>query len=133
MEVGLEALESRVHAEIESLHLRSAYLDAVQYLRLSLQRKVLVLTWPFLVCDAFFQAMTTREPAAVAILGTYGTLLHTLEGFWWVGDQGSHIVAAVSKILAPEWKILMRWASMRVNAAKYFMLPSSNAHRDARL
>ncbi|KAH6672079.1 hypothetical protein B0J14DRAFT_86123 [Halenospora varia] len=114
-EVALEALEWRVHAEVEPELLRTEYLDAVLYLRHSLQHKVRVLTWPLLVSDRFFQAMTKREPAAITILGFYGTLLHTLEAIWWVGSKGYRIVSAASAIVPPEWKTLMRWASMRVN------------------
>jgi len=90
-------------------------LDAVRYLRHSLQHKVQVLTWPLLVSDLFFQAMTEREPAAIAILGFYGALLHMMEAVWYVGDKGYRIVSAAAEILPPEWKTLMRWASMHVN------------------
>ena len=114
-DVALEALEWRVHAEVESKPLRAEYLDAVRYLRHSLQHKVQVLTWPLLVSDHFFQAMTEREPAAIAILGFYGTLLHMLEAVWWVGEKGYRIVSAAAEILPPEWKTLMRWASVHVN------------------
>ncbi|KAH7378080.1 hypothetical protein BKA64DRAFT_248971 [Cadophora sp. MPI-SDFR-AT-0126] len=112
---ALEALEWRIHAEVESKLLRAEYLDAVRYLRHSLQHKVQVLTWPLLVSDHLFQAMTEREPAAIAILGFYGTLLHMLEAVWWVGDKGYRIVSAAAEILPPEWKTLMRRASMHVN------------------
>ena len=114
-EVALEALEWRVHAEVVSKLLRIEYLDAVRYLRHSLQHKVQVLTWPLLVSDLFFQAMTEREPAAIAILGFYGALLHMMEAVWYVGDKGYRIVSAAAEILPPEWKTLMRWASMHVN------------------
>jgi hypothetical protein len=114
-DVALEALEWRVHAEVVSKLHRAEYLDAVRYLRRSLQQKVQVLTWPLFVSDLFFQVMTKRAPAAIVILGFYGTLLHMLEAVWWVGDKGYRIVSAAAEILPPEWKILMRWASMHVN------------------
>jgi len=90
-------------------------LDAVLYLQNSLKQKVQVLTWPLLVSNQFFQAITEREPAAIAILGFYGTLLHMMEAAWWVGDKGYRIVSAAAEILPPEWKTLMRWASTHVN------------------
>ncbi|KAG4411844.1 hypothetical protein IFR04_015028 [Cadophora malorum] len=114
-DVALEALEWRVHAEVESKLLRTQYLDAVRYLRHSLQHKVQVLIWPLLVSDQFFQVMTEREPAAIAILGFYGTFLYKLETAWWVGDKGHRLVLAAAEILPPEWKTLMRWASMHAN------------------
>ncbi|CZR50170.1 uncharacterized protein PAC_00042 [Phialocephala subalpina] len=99
-EVALKALEWRVHAEVESEHLRTEYLDAVRYLRHSLRHRVQALTWPLLVSDNFLHAMAEREPAAIAILGFYGTLLHVLEAVWWVGDKGYRIASAASEILS---------------------------------
>lgn len=118
IEAALEALEWRVQTVVELKHLRIMYLGALHYLRHCLQHKVQVLIWPLLVSDNFFQAMTEREPAAVAILCLYGTLLHMLETLWWVGDTGSHIEMGASKILPPEWKNSMRWARTQFSLPK---------------
>jgi len=133
-EVAVKSLEARIHVEVETEVLRTEYLDAMQHFRACYPRQYLglrcqgpILAWPVLVSDGFLSAVVEGKPIALAILGFYGALLHTLKDIWWVGDIGRQLVAAVCELLPPECECMMKWARQRVDFLNNFNQPRSTS------
>ena len=59
-----------------------------------------IFVWLYRLEDAFVDSLKEREPIALVILAHFAVLLQTLEVVWFLRGWASHIVEAVSEILA---------------------------------
>jgi hypothetical protein len=118
-EAILQALEQRVHAEVESPAEKDMYSETLRQFRMfwPLEHHPyahgLVHTWSTRISNEFLNAILERKPPAVLILAYHGALLHELTDCWWVGDKGRVIVQIVEELLPPGYEDIMEWPKMR--------------------
>jgi hypothetical protein len=110
LELAYEVFEKFVQDREVPLDMSDEYLIAVRHLQgcLSQQRLAVILSWPVLLSDSFYNALTTEEPPAVVLLSLYGTILSSMEGVWCAKRAGQLILqAACCCPLPPEWRVLL--------------------------
>ena len=67
------------------------------------------LVGPFLVPRSYIEALSEKQPMALAILAHYAVFLYDLRAYWWAGDRGVRTVEAVTAILSSEWRDALVW------------------------
>ena len=69
----------------------------------------LVFSWPVLVLDTYIAAIRMREPMALAILGHYAVLLHSVNSQWWLEGRGSFLIETICQQLPRDWLPFVAW------------------------
>lgn len=110
LELAFKVFEKFVQDREVSLNMSDEYLTAMRHLQscFSQQRLADILSWPVLLSDSFYNALTNEEPPAVVLLSLYGTILSGLEGVWCAERAGRVILQAACYCpLPPEWRVLL--------------------------
>lgn len=67
---------------------------------------ITIMTWVYLVDEAFIEALKTKHKIALIILGYFGVLMKSLKGYWFMEGWGDHVLSELREILGPvyhEW------------------------------
>lgn len=112
----LMILEDRVIRNETSEERRRAYLEAIEVGRNALKNsaydpndKTLAFTWPIMVSRPYIDALQDGQPAAIAVLGLYGVILHDVRNYWWAADRGIRLIEAVSVTLDDTWEETLQY------------------------
>ncbi|KAK4201379.1 hypothetical protein QBC40DRAFT_198594 [Triangularia verruculosa] len=65
-----------------------------------------VMTWVWALDDSFINALKERHQVALIILGCFGVLLKSLQGYWWLDGWGDHVLKELRTLLGSvyqEW------------------------------
>lgn len=100
---------------------KAAYKDAINLLELCFrntvpdpENRMVVLSWPANVPDAYLSLLHAREPLALVCIAYFAVLLHGLRRVWWCGDWGKSLMRWVEREGGGEWHELLDWPKKKI-------------------
>ena len=78
------------------------------------ENRIVVLSWPAMVSDAYLSLLHARAPIAQVCLAYFAVMLHGLRKVWWCGDWGKRLVTWIEREGAEEWYGLLDWPKKQI-------------------
>lgn len=97
-------------------HETEVYETTMQHLSTALERLagggepgVIAIRWIHSIPSRFIELVRGQQPFALVILAHFAVVLHSLRGYWWMGDWGMDVLEAIGQSLDTEWRPYISW------------------------